>query len=172
MDSLMLNDSFLDRPPSLVVVCCDAYYLMDHPGDSSSCMRRQIKELCHNKKLDSLVLVEPQRSGAWEDKLINQLWFKHSYRVEAQGFFGGIQFFDVMLWNFKFLTIINNMFIVSLAITGVQHLVMGVLNNPHIACYGINFNTWKPLAMSPNWNWKNLVTFLALWKKLVDGILI
>ena len=46
------------------------------------------KSLVSNYRSDVFVLLEPRISGAKADKVIKKLLFRHSHRVEADGFAG------------------------------------------------------------------------------------
>ncbi|KAK8647818.1 hypothetical protein V6N13_121545 [Hibiscus sabdariffa] len=56
---------------------------------------RSYKLLVSKQKPDIFVVMEPRISGSEADAVIRRSGFEFSYRVEAQGFFGGIW----LLWN-------------------------------------------------------------------------
>ncbi|XP_039045113.1 uncharacterized protein LOC120184804 [Hibiscus syriacus] len=59
-------------------------------GAAKPLFRRILKEMIHKHKQQAIAILETRISGEQADKTINNLGFENSFRVEAQGFSGGI----------------------------------------------------------------------------------
>ncbi|KAI9080518.1 hypothetical protein K1719_037484 [Acacia pycnantha] len=66
-------------------------------GAASKGVAAVIRDMKKRYKIDVMVILEPQISGGQANKVIKSWGFGHSYRVEAEGFSGGIW----ILWELE-----------------------------------------------------------------------
>lgn len=64
-------------------------------GAASKHFHRICKDLCKEYRVDILIILEPRCSGEKASKVIERMGFDSSWRMEAEGFSGGIW----VLWN-------------------------------------------------------------------------
>lgn len=64
-------------------------------GAASKHFHRICKDLCREYKADILIILEPRCSGDKATKLVERMGFNSSWRMEAEGYSGGIW----ILWN-------------------------------------------------------------------------
>lgn len=64
-------------------------------GATSKLFQRVCKDFCREYNVDILVILEPRCSGEKATKIIDRMGFDSSWRMEVEGFSGGIW----ILWN-------------------------------------------------------------------------
>lgn len=71
---------------------CD---VMECKGAGGKTFPSLVRDLVQRHKIQLLAILEPRISGIREDRVTKRMGFSHQFRVEAQGFAGGIW----LLWE-------------------------------------------------------------------------